>query len=103
MTVTWVGHLGDSGSGGDWIFWDGLMETLEFEAYIPLLKVGPHVSAGLAGLRVLAWYFLACIPLPVGHNYVPAPEPAGTRSHPYLHPTSWVPTSRRIFLARRHL
>jgi hypothetical protein len=60
--------------------------------------VAPRVSAGLAGLRVRACFFLTREALPVGRNSLPAPVPAGTGSRLYLRPPGRVPAGTRVFL-----
>ena len=78
------------------------METLKLK-YIYRFCYGPHASADLAGLQVRAWYYLAHVGLPIGHNSLPVPVPTGTDSHPYPCPPGRVPMGTRVFSARCHL
>jgi hypothetical protein len=77
-------------------------ETLESEVIYMSSAVAPHVSAGLASLRVRACSFLTRVPLPVGHDFLLAPVPAGTGLRQYLHPPGRVPAGMQIFSARCH-
>jgi hypothetical protein len=77
-------------------------ETLNLSLYTSLV-VTPHVSAGLTGLRMRVCFFLIREALPVGHNFLSAPVPAGTGSRPYPRPPGRVPTGTRILVVRCHL
>ena len=68
--------------------------------FVYVLMLAPHVSAGL---RVRASFFIARMSMPVGHNLVSAPVPAGTSPRPYPRPPGLVPAGTQIFCARCHL
>jgi len=88
-----VGEAGTQGRVGDWRplvewwEWDWDEGNPRIGSIYTSSAVAPHVRAGL---RVRACYFLTRLALPVGHNSVPAPVPAGTGSRPYPRPLGRV-------------